>query len=163
MKKILFGRMLVLIFCISATTLLADEKKNGQLGFDVGRIYSFSVSYAHRIAGSDFFLGVGIGGAWEENNHTFNKNIWNVFHGEFFARYEPLEFIHMDLGASLLGFSPHDDDDRRGDFKGGYVSLMFGYRYIFFGLNLRIGEATDYRGSEFGTITSPVARIRIPL
>jgi len=124
--------------------------------------WALSLSYARRVRGNLLF-GVGAGAAWEENTHTFDRNIWNVLHGDLFARYQPAPFVHLDLGATVLGFSPHDDDDRRGSFAGGYVSLALGYRYVFFAPCVRFGRTSDYRGSEFGVLASPlVLRFVIP-
>lgn len=169
-KTYLTGITLFLLLCVDLVAQegpkvvpgTRDSKRNNQLALDVGRVYAFSLSYARRIRDTNLLFGFGVGGAWEENSHTFSKNIWNVLHAELFARYQHFDFFHLDLGATLLGFSPHDDDERRGDFIGGYVAAMFGYRYVFGGLNVRFGEAEDYRGSESGIILSPVLRIVIP-
>lgn len=133
-----------------------------QLGIDISPLIALSLSYARKIKANKLY-GFAVGFAWEENANTFNKNIWNVLHGELFVRFQPSNSFHFDFGVTALGFSPHDDDDRRGFFFGGYGELMIGYRYVFFAPRARIGIADDYRGSEFGMILSPlVLRIIIP-
>jgi hypothetical protein len=164
---------LSLLLLAPLTTLRAAEKpKTHHFTLDLGSdrrilnsripFWALGLSYAQRARGNLLF-GAGAGAAWEENTHTFDKNIWNALHGDIFVRYQPAPFVHLDLGATLLGFSPHDDDNRRGGFAGGYVSLALGYRYVFFAPRVRFGRASDYGGSEFGVLASPlVLRFVIP-
>ena len=157
---------LSLLLLAPLTGLEAGEKpKAHHFTFDLGSdrrilnsripFWALGLSYAQRARGNLLF-GAGAGAAWEENTHNFNKNIWNVLHGDLFARYQPSPFVHLDLGVTVLGFSPHDDDEKRGSFAGGYVQIALGYRYIFFAPRVRFGRASDYRGAEFGVLASPL-------
>lgn len=69
-----------------------------QLAFEGSPTFAGAVSYARRVQDSRVLLGLGTGFAWELNDHSFSREVWNVMHVEAFARYQPVPWFQGDLG-----------------------------------------------------------------
>lgn len=135
-----------------------------QLNLDGGSLLAFSLAYTHRLGSTPWGVGGGIGFAWELNSKSFERNIWNATHAEVLFRFQPVPQVQFDAGPTWMSYDWADDcSDCSGKFFGGHFAFMFGYRYFFFGVNVRVGRANDDRfGSAFGNIVSPQLRVAIP-
>lgn len=129
-----------------------------QLALDAGNTYAFGVSYVRRIQSSPFLFGGRLGFAWELNDHSFTRQVWNVIHIEAFGRIQPVPWFHGDLGVSLATTSPADDTSEKRSFYGLYAAAMIGYRFIFIGPQIRVGVLD----SDFGRITNLAVRAVLP-
>ncbi len=168
------GRFVVFLTCLplgaGATALQAQDadashpvRHKYQVVLEVGPVATGALGFAARIQDSPFLLGVMGGFAFEWNENNFEPNIWDVVHLDAFGRFQHDDFLQVEAGFSVLGFSPFDDTDLRGIFFGSYTAVLFGFRYVFFGMALRAGTASLEGESEFGTILSPRVRVVIPL
>jgi hypothetical protein len=104
-------------------------------------------------------LGLGSGFAWELNNHSFDRQVWNVLHLEAFTRYQRNERFQGELGLSVAASAPTDDTTEQRIFVGLYSSVMVGHRVLFVGPQARLG----FLGSEFGAIANLAIRGVIPV
>lgn len=134
------------------------ERRRHQLSLDVGNELAIAVAYARRAGATPFLVGVRAGYAFELNDNTFDREVWDVFHAEAFLRYQPRDLIQAEVGISILGSSPADDTNERRTFYGMYAALMLGYRYVFVGPQLRLGEIE----SQFGAIAGIAMRWVLP-
>lgn len=133
-----------------------------QVAIDAGPVAALGVSYARRIGESRFMGGLGLGFAWEWNEHTFTRQVWEAVHVDPFFRYVFRGVLHADFGLSYLHFVPTDDTDERGSFIGPFVSLSAGYRFVFAGAALRAGWVSGDVPSEGGVIFTVHVRGVIP-
>ncbi len=129
-----------------------------QVTLEASPTWAGSVTYARRMHDSDFLLGLGGGFAWELNEHSFDREVWNVVHLEGFARYEAAPWFHGDLGLSAAFTSPGDDTAEQRSFFGLYAAAMAGYGVIFVGPQARLG----FLGSKIGWIGNLAIRIALP-
>ena len=149
--------IVVLNMCVYSFAVPGDKDKSNkinQFGIELG-ILSGSVSYAHKFS-KNWLWGLNLGYVWEDNLNTFDTNIWEVFHGEFFTRFQSSYYFNLDLGASAFIYSPCDECDEKGFFAGGYVRALIGYKFIFLAPHIRMGVTSDYRGTELGAIFTPL-------
>lgn len=131
-----------------------------QLAFEGSPTWAGAVTYARRLRDSHVLLGLGVGAAWELNNNSFDRQVWNVLHVEGFARYQPARWFHGEGGLSLAVTSPADDTSETRTFVGLYAAAMVGLRGILFvGPQSRVG----FLDSELGHITNLAARVVIPI
>ncbi len=142
----------------------ANLPSQNQVNVDGGVLLAFSLAYTHRVGSTPLGVGGGVGFAWELNTKSFDRNIWNAVHAEVFLRFQPVPAFQVDVGPTLMTYNWADDcSECAGTFFGGHFAVMFGYRYLFVGANIRLGQVTDDRsGSAFGSILSPQLRIVIP-
>lgn len=136
--------------------------ERNQIAIDAGPVAALGVSYARRVGESWLLGGLGLGFAWEWNEHTFTRQVWEAIHFEPFFRYVLRDVLHADFGISYLRFVPTDDTDENGNFIGPFVSLSGGYRYLFAGAALRAGWASGDVPSEGGVIFTVHLRGVIP-
>ncbi len=150
---------------VEPATRVETSTPRNQIALDGGSLLAFSLSYARRVKDTDFSVGGGLGFAWELNMHTFGRaHVWSVVHLEGFVRYQVLQALMVDLGVTAMKYYWADDcSDCTGTFLGLHSAAMVGYRFVFIGVNARLGWKSDERhGSEFGVILSPQVRIVIP-
>ena len=135
--------------------------KKNQIGIDIGGYYDFSLNYSRRIVNSNFSVGGGFGFAFELNDHSFDRNIWEAGHIIIFARYQYSDFVQIDAGPTFLGYLYADDcNECSGSFVGFQTSASFGYKFVFVGPNVRLGWADDNKhGTAFGIIWNLQLRI----
>ena len=131
-----------------------------QLTFEGSPTWAGAVTYARRVQDSHFLFGVGTGFAWELNNHSFERQVWNVIHVEGFARYQSVQWFHGEMGLSVAATSPADDTSEQRKFVGLYAAAMIGYEGVLFvGPQTRLGLLD----SDFGHITNVAVRVVIPI
>jgi hypothetical protein len=135
-----------------------------QVNVDGGVLLAFSLAYTLRVGSLPLGVGGGGGFAWELNTKSFDRNIWNAVHWEAFLRFQPVPVLQLDIGPTWMTYNWADDcGECAGKFFGGHFAIMVGYRYVFIGANVRVGEVTDDRfASAFGTILSQQLRFVIP-
>ena len=148
-----------LLLCSVLPAAAQYSTPRAQWGLEYANEAAVAVTYAHRLEESRLLMGFGVGFAWEWNDHSFDRQVWNVFHVEGFARYQPLPFFQGEGGVSLSMSSPTDDTNASRGFFGLYGAAMVGYRYLFFGPQVRAG----YLDNEFGTIRTFAVRAVLPL
>ena len=146
----------------TSDTARAYRPARNHVAIEAGPVYAFGLSYARRIQDSRFMGGLGFGYAFEWNEHSFTRNVWDAGHFELFGRYVLQDFVHADAGFSYLQFAPEDDTSDSGNFIGLFASLSAGYRFAFVGGALRAGRVGGDVPSETGTILSVHARVVIP-
>lgn len=158
MNRITFVSFVTLTVATPLTAQTATPRS--QLAFEGSATWAGAVTYARRVQDSPVLLGVGTGVAWELNDHSFERQVWNVIHVEGFARYQPVFWFHGELGLSFATTSPADDTSEGREFVGLYAATMVGYRGILFvGPQARLGLLE----SDFGRITNLAVRAVIPI
>lgn len=130
-----------------------------QFSLEASPTLAGAITYAHRTANPHLLLGLGGGFAWELNEHSFERHVWNVIHFEGFARYEPAPWLQADLGLSVASTAPGDDTSEHRAFMGLYGAAMIGYRPVFFGPQVRYG----WLDSEVGWIRNFAIRVALPV
>lgn len=134
-----------------------DGFKKFQLGLDVGAVaypkLSGALSLSFRTS-EKYSWGLRLGFVWEDDLHSYaDIELWNVFHADFFRRYEPSSYFFLDIGGSLLAHSPEDDTDDAAYFVGTYTSVSLGYKFIFLSPVIRLGYSSE---EGFGVVFSPL-------
>ena len=130
-----------------------------QVALDVG-ILSGGLSYTRRIGVTPFSLGAGVWGAWEPPS-SFDRNVWEPLGLVAFGRYQPMAWLHTDVGLTGARYLWADDcSECSGTFVGVRSAALVGYRMLFLGPEVSAGRASDERnGSEFGVIWGVQARL----
>lgn len=152
-----------------------------------GGVVGASLSYANRVGG-DWFAGVGAGAggdfvnwmavggrhfaqdggiAYEERDPYGGELLFEMLHLNLFARYEPGDRWHADVGlrgSVFLHFDESDDDPGGGVFTGAYGSLYWGWRHVKLGPRVMAGVFREDRDTrEFGVNVAPLTvRISFP-
>jgi len=154
-----------------------DGLYDSQLTLEVS-IAMASLSYARRANHSWLFgVGGGVGGAlgkmlvagrhfaesggwaYEDRDGYTNKQLFDVFHGKIFSRYEnsPWQIDIGVQGSVFLHWDSSDDDPGAGFFGGVFLTPMFGWRNVKFGPRVLAGYfGGDADANEFGIYFSPL-------
>lgn len=130
-----------------------------QWGLEFSPTWAGAVTYAHKLDASHVMLGLGWGFAWKLNNHSYDRNVWEVLHLEALARYQPAASFQGELGLSVASSAPTDDTSERRVFVGLCSSALVGYRFLFVGPQARVG----FLDSEFGWIANAAIRGILPI
>ncbi|UCC25841.1 MAG: hypothetical protein JSU98_01845 [Gemmatimonadales bacterium] len=146
---------LALAFAVPVPLAAQYTPPRSQLGFELSPTWAGAITYARRMDDSNRLWGIGGGFAWELNDHSFDRQVWNVVHIEGFTRYQPVPWFQGDLGLSGAITSPADDTSETRTFVGIYAAAMVGPRFLLFGPQFRFGML----GSETGWIANVALRV----
>ncbi|NKB67376.1 MAG: hypothetical protein GKR89_09975 [Candidatus Latescibacteria bacterium] len=132
-----------------------------EFSIETTSLVNWNLGYARRLS-ANVHTGLRLGFAWEENIHSFDRNIWNVVDATLLVRYQlgpyfqqgPL--LQVETGANLFAYSPQDDEDEYGDFTGFYGAVLVGHSPFYLGTRLCWGRATDNHGSRWGFLYNPL-------
>jgi hypothetical protein len=134
-----------------------------QFAVDGGGPLTWSLSYVHRLGVGPFSVGGGAGFGWELNVNNLDRNVWNAGYLDGIVRYQPARFLQLEAGPTWLHYNYADDCGAcAGTFVGMRVGAGVGYKYIYAGVDVRLGLADDDRhGSKFGAIWTPRLRLAV--
>ena len=119
--------------------------------------------------GDDMFGFMAVGGnhysepdwwSYEDRDGATDKDLYDIVHAKVFARVEPYEKWHLDIGlhgSVFLHFDSSDDDAGSGISVAAYALPMYGWRHFKFGPRIvagYFGGCSD--ASEFGVKVSPL-------
>jgi len=147
----------------TGNALTSSGIKKNQISIDLGAL-TFFIAYAHRIQNTKWSFGGGLGFAWELNQHSFERNVYEPGYIAAFIRYQYSHIFQFDIGPTLMRYFWTDDcSECRGTFVGLQTTASVGYKFVFLTPCLWVGSASDDRhGSEFGTIWNIQLRFLIP-
>lgn len=164
-KKILNSTLFVALFMLlmapAGQSRPSPEKPNrptktfSQLSLDFGPLHG-ALTYVGSVSEGGMGLGLGAGFSWEDVGLATDKKIWDVLHGELFLRAHPKSWLFVDIGATVMRYSPVDDTDQRGTFFGGYLAPMIGWKRFAIGTHAAMGMASDSKGSDFIIVLRPI-------
>ena len=154
-----FGVTLLVLGVLAEPLAAQYSPPRTQWSLDVSPTYAGAITFARRLENSQLMWGLGTGFGWELNNHTFDRQFWNVLHLEGFARYQPAPRFQADVGLSVAASSPTDDTSEQRVFLGLYSSALIGHRFLFFGPQARLG----FLDSDFGVQWNFAVRAVLPL
>jgi hypothetical protein len=141
------------------TNAQSGAHRRNEVALDIGYVAG-GLSFARRVGESRWSIGAGLWGAWEPPN-TFDRDVLEPLGVVVFGRYQPLPWLHADVGLTGARYQWADDrSDCSGTFVGVRTAILAGHRFIFIGPEVSAGVVNDdLHGSDFGAIWGAQRRL----